>query len=67
MKTPRAGDKPQYLVTKHYGAMAFCVGHIESMLTEASKIAEVASLSKGQFKPKATVKIWKLIAEKDIN
>lgn len=67
MKYPRAGDEPQYMVTKHHGAMACCIGRIQSTLTEARKIAEVAGLSKGQFKPRATVKIWKLIAEKDID
>jgi hypothetical protein len=67
VKIPRAGDDPQYLVTKHHGAMACCIGRIQSTLTEARKIADVAGLGKGQFKSKATVKIWKLIAEREIN
>jgi hypothetical protein len=67
VKTPRAGDDPQYLVTKHHGAMACCIGRIQSRLANARTLAEIAALSKGQFKPRATVKIWKLVAEKDIN
>lgn len=58
--------KDLYIVTKHHNAMAYIIGRPESSLSQAKKLAAAAKLSKGQFKAKALVRIWKLASESEV-
>jgi hypothetical protein len=59
-------DHCLYIVTKHYNTMAYIVGRPQSSLSKARRLASLAKLSKGQFKAKAIVRIWKLASEAEV-
>lgn len=46
--------------------MAYIVGRPQPSMSAAKKLASVARLSKGQFKAKALVRIWKLSQEVEV-